>query len=145
MYILQILEVIQVIYEHYLQSFFLTLIEISIIQYLVHHFYYFAILHIYKPQVFLLYYINIDDIISLQETDVDKEVQSVTKDISQKTKASNLSSLGLLNFNALSTYVTCDSPPPIQMTADELEQLENAKIHGLPKKVEGSYVPKELR
>ncbi|XP_061381382.1 bromodomain adjacent to zinc finger domain protein 2B isoform X9 [Danaus plexippus] len=79
------------------------------------------------------------------ETDVDKEVQSVTKDISQKTKASNLSSLGLLNFNALSTYVTCDSPPPIQMTADELEQLENAKIHGLPKKVEGSYVPKELR
>ncbi|XP_045457539.1 bromodomain adjacent to zinc finger domain protein 2B-like [Melitaea cinxia] len=82
-----------------------------------------------------------------QENDLEKELQAdATKDIAiQKAKASGLSSLGLLNFNALSTYVTCDSPPPIQMSAEELEQLEHCKIHGLPKKVEGNYVPKDLR
>ncbi|CAH2084096.1 unnamed protein product [Euphydryas editha] len=82
-----------------------------------------------------------------QENDLEKELEAdATKDLAiQKAKASGLSSLGLLNFNALSTYVTCDSPPPIQMSSEELEQLEHCKIHGLPKKVEGNYVPKNLR
>ncbi|XP_050358772.1 bromodomain adjacent to zinc finger domain protein 2B-like isoform X15 [Nymphalis io] len=82
-----------------------------------------------------------------QENDLEKELQAdATKDLAiQKAKASGLSSLGLLNFNALSTYVTCDSPPPIQMSPEEMEQLEQCKIHGLPKKVEGNYVPKDLR
>ncbi|XP_039748023.1 bromodomain adjacent to zinc finger domain protein 2B-like isoform X5 [Pararge aegeria] len=82
-----------------------------------------------------------------QENDLEKELQAdAAKELAiQKAKASNLSSLGLLNFNALSTYVTCDSPPPIQMSPEELEQLEHCKMHGMPVKIEGSYVPKDLR
>ncbi|XP_045527016.1 uncharacterized protein LOC123715772 isoform X11 [Pieris brassicae] len=82
------------------------------------------------------------------ENDLEKELQadSTKADLAtQKAKASGLNSLGLLNFNALSTYVTCDSPPPIQMSPDELDQLEHCKIHGLPKKVDGNFVPKDLR
>ncbi|XP_052742957.1 bromodomain adjacent to zinc finger domain protein 2B isoform X8 [Bicyclus anynana] len=82
-----------------------------------------------------------------QDNDLEKELQAdANKELAlQKAKASNLSSLGLLNFNALSTYVTCDSPPPIQMSPEELEQLEHCKVHGMPVKIEGSYVPKDLR
>ncbi|XP_045782477.1 bromodomain adjacent to zinc finger domain protein 2B-like isoform X11 [Maniola jurtina] len=82
-----------------------------------------------------------------QENDLEKELQAdAAKELAlQKAKASNLSSLGLLNFNALSTYVTCDSPPPIQMSPEELEQLEHCKTHGMPVKIEGNFVPKELR
>ncbi|XP_049882484.1 bromodomain adjacent to zinc finger domain protein 2B-like isoform X4 [Pectinophora gossypiella] len=83
-----------------------------------------------------------------QDNDLEKELQAdaLKHDAAlQKAKAHSLTSLGLLNFNALSTYVTCDSPPPIQMSPEELEQLEHCKQHGMPKKVEGSYVPKELR
>ncbi|CAK1548954.1 unnamed protein product [Leptosia nina] len=83
-----------------------------------------------------------------QENDLEKELQAdLTKaDLAaQKAKASGLNSLGLLNFNALSTYVTCDSPPPIQMSPDEVDQLEHCKSHGLPKKIDGTYVPKNLR
>ncbi|CAH0716943.1 unnamed protein product, partial [Brenthis ino] len=81
------------------------------------------------------------------ENDLEKELQAdATKELAiQKAKATGLSSLGVLNFNALSTYVTCDSPPPIHMSADEMQQLELCKIHGLPKKVEGKYVPRDLR
>ncbi|CAD0206625.1 unnamed protein product [Chrysodeixis includens] len=83
-----------------------------------------------------------------QDNDLEKELQAdaLKHDLLvQKAKANSLTSLGLLNFNALSTYVTCDSPPPIQMSADEVEQLEYCKVNGLPKKVEGNYVPRELR
>ncbi|XP_038217570.1 bromodomain adjacent to zinc finger domain protein 2B-like [Zerene cesonia] len=83
-----------------------------------------------------------------QENDLEKELQadSAKADISlQKAKASGLSSLGLLNFNALSTYVTCDSPPPIQMSPDEMDQLERCKVHGLPKRLGGTAVPLEER
>ncbi|CAH0698004.1 unnamed protein product [Spodoptera exigua] len=83
-----------------------------------------------------------------QDNDLEKELQAdaLKQDmLTQKAKANSLNSLGLLNFNALSTYVTCDSPPPIQMSAEELDQLEYCKVHGLPKKIEGNYVPKELR
>lgn len=83
-----------------------------------------------------------------QDNDLEKELHAdaLKHDLSvQKAKANNLTSLGLLNFNALSTYVTCDSPPPIQMSLEEMEQLEHCKVHGLPKKVEGSFVPRELR
>ncbi|XP_045508101.1 uncharacterized protein LOC123703935 [Colias croceus] len=83
-----------------------------------------------------------------QENDLEKELQadSAKADMSlQKAKASGLSSLGLLNFNALSTYVTCDSPPPIQMSPEELDQLERCKVHGLPKKLGGTAVPLEER
>ncbi|KAG6447295.1 hypothetical protein O3G_MSEX004836 [Manduca sexta] len=83
-----------------------------------------------------------------QENDLEKELQAdaIKNDLAiQKAKANSLTSLGLLNFNALSTYVTCDSPPPIHMSPEELEQLEYCKLHGLPKKVEGTFVPKELR
>ncbi|XP_026742261.1 bromodomain adjacent to zinc finger domain protein 2B-like isoform X4 [Trichoplusia ni] len=83
-----------------------------------------------------------------QDNDLEKELQAdaLKHDLLvQKAKANSLTSLGLLNFNALSTYVTCDSPPPIQMSAEEVEQLEHCKVHGLPKKVEGNYVPRELR
>ncbi|XP_048001811.1 bromodomain adjacent to zinc finger domain protein 2A-like [Leguminivora glycinivorella] len=83
-----------------------------------------------------------------QDNDLEKELQAdaLKHDMaSQKAKASSLTSLGLLNFNALSTYVTCDSPPPIQMTAEEMHQLDKCKVHGLPKKQEGAFVPRELR
>ncbi|CAB3241680.1 unnamed protein product [Arctia plantaginis] len=83
-----------------------------------------------------------------QDNDLEKELQAdaLKHDLSiQKAKANSLTSLGLLNFNALSTYVTCDSPPPIQMSLEELEQLEYCKVHGLPKKVEGNFVPREMR
>ncbi|XP_022816872.1 bromodomain adjacent to zinc finger domain protein 2B isoform X5 [Spodoptera litura] len=83
-----------------------------------------------------------------QDNDLEKELQAdaLKQDLlTQKAKANSLNSLGLLNFNALSTYVTCDSPPPIQMSAEELDQLEYCKVHGLPKKIEGNYVPRELR
>uniref|UniRef100_A0A2A4J0U6 Histone acetyltransferase n=1 Tax=Heliothis virescens TaxID=7102 RepID=A0A2A4J0U6_HELVI len=83
-----------------------------------------------------------------QDNDLEKELQAdaLKHDLlTQKAKANSLTSLGLLNFNALSTYVTCDSPPPIQMSAEEVEQLENCKVNGLPKKVEGNFVPRELR
>ncbi|XP_072937483.1 uncharacterized protein [Epargyreus clarus] len=83
-----------------------------------------------------------------QDNDLEKELAADAAKLdtaAQKAKASGLTSLGLLNFNALSTYVTCDSPPPIQMSMDETEQLETCKVHGLPKKLEGNYVPKELR
>ncbi|XP_063370993.1 uncharacterized protein LOC134659272 [Cydia amplana] len=83
-----------------------------------------------------------------QDNDLEKELQAdaLKHDMaSQKAKASSLTSLGLLNFNALSTYVTCDSPPPIQMTADEMQQLDKCKVHGLPKKQGGAFVPRELR
>ncbi|XP_059062491.1 bromodomain adjacent to zinc finger domain protein 2B-like [Achroia grisella] len=83
-----------------------------------------------------------------QDNDLEKELQAdaLKHDAaSHKAKAQSLSSLGLLNFNALSTYVTCDSPPPIQMSPEELDQLENCKVHGLPKKVEGKFVSRELR
>ncbi|XP_041988552.1 bromodomain adjacent to zinc finger domain protein 2B-like isoform X13 [Aricia agestis] len=82
-----------------------------------------------------------------QENDLEKELQAdAAKDLAtQKSKASGLTSLGMLNFNALSTYVTCDSPPPIQMTPEEQEQLEHCKVHGLPKKLDTQYVPKDLR
>ncbi|XP_061726231.1 uncharacterized protein LOC133531852 [Cydia pomonella] len=83
-----------------------------------------------------------------QDNDLEKELQAdaLKHDMaSQKAKASSLTSLGLLNFNALSTYVTCDSPPPIQMTAEEMQQLDKCKVHGLPKKQGGAFVPRELR
>ncbi|KAJ8707129.1 hypothetical protein PYW08_011263 [Mythimna loreyi] len=83
-----------------------------------------------------------------QDNDLEKELQAdaLKHDlITQKAKANSLTSLGLLNFNALSTYVTCDSPPPIQMSAEEMDQLEYCKVNGLPKKVEGNFVPRELR
>ncbi|XP_073964794.1 bromodomain adjacent to zinc finger domain 2B toutatis isoform X14 [Choristoneura fumiferana] len=83
-----------------------------------------------------------------QDNDLEKELQAdaLKHDLAtQKAKASSLTSLGLLNFNALSTYVTCDSPPPIQMTADEMQQLDRCKVHGLPKKKGGNFVPRELR
>lgn len=83
-----------------------------------------------------------------QDNDLEKELQADAAKMeaaAQKAKASGLTSLGLLNFNALSTYVTCDSPPPIQMTPEEVEQLEQCKVHGVPKKLEGGFVPKELR
>ncbi|KAF9804002.1 hypothetical protein SFRURICE_019198 [Spodoptera frugiperda] len=76
------------------------------------------------------------------DNDLEKELQAdaLKQDLlTQKAKANSLNSLGLLNFNALSTYVTCDSPPPIQMSAEELDQLEYCKVHGLPKKIEGNY------
>ncbi|KAH9639525.1 hypothetical protein HF086_006498 [Spodoptera exigua] len=65
-----------------------------------------------------------------QDNDLEKELQAdaLKQDmLTQKAKANSLNSLGLLNFNALSTYVTCDSPPPIQMSAEELDQLEYCK------------------
>ncbi|KAL4720569.1 hypothetical protein ACJJTC_018279, partial [Scirpophaga incertulas] len=49
-----------------------------------------------------------------QDNDLEKELQAdaLKHDLAtQKAKANSLTSLGLLNFNALSTYVTCDSPP----------------------------------
>ncbi|CAK1593284.1 unnamed protein product [Parnassius mnemosyne] len=83
-----------------------------------------------------------------QDNDLEKELQADSAKIEAaalKAKASGLTSLGLLNFNALSTYVTCDSPPPIHMSPEEMEQLEHCKVHGLPKKLEGGFVPRELR
>nr|XP_049700157.1 uncharacterized protein LOC110373752 isoform X3 [Helicoverpa armigera] len=83
-----------------------------------------------------------------QDNDLEKELQAdaLKHDLlTQKAKAASLSSLGLLNFNALSTYVTCDSPPPIQMSADELRQLDYCKANGLPKKRAGNFVPAEIR
>ncbi|XP_052754383.1 bromodomain adjacent to zinc finger domain protein 2B isoform X11 [Galleria mellonella] len=96
---------------------------------------------------------------SVQENEVEEESKEMDNDLekelqadalkhdaaSQKAKAQSLTSLGLLNFNALSTYVTCDSPPPIQMSPEEMEQLENCKVNGLPKKIEGNFVSRELR
>ncbi|CAG4958104.1 unnamed protein product [Parnassius apollo] len=83
-----------------------------------------------------------------QDNDLEKELQADSAKLEAaalKAKASGLTSLGLLNFNALSTYVTCDSPPPIHMSPEEMEQLEHCKVHGLPKKLEGGFVPRELR
>ncbi|XP_050669152.1 bromodomain adjacent to zinc finger domain protein 2B-like isoform X8 [Leptidea sinapis] len=80
-----------------------------------------------------------------QENDLEKELQADSKADLSAQKAKGLNSLGLLNFNALSTYVTCDSPPPIAMSLEELDQLDYCKVHGLPKKIEGNYVPKDLR
>ncbi|XP_021208328.1 bromodomain adjacent to zinc finger domain protein 2B isoform X5 [Bombyx mori] len=83
-----------------------------------------------------------------QENDLEKELQADRLKLdaaAQRAKASSLTSLGLLNFNALSTYVTCDSPPPIQMSPDELEQLDYCKIYGLPKKISGNFVTRDLR
>ncbi|XP_063835602.1 uncharacterized protein LOC135084795 [Ostrinia nubilalis] len=83
-----------------------------------------------------------------QDNDLEKELQAdaIKHDLAtQKAKANSLTSLGLLNFNALSTYVTCDSPPPLQMSPDELQQLECCKKQGLPARVKGNFVPKELR
>ncbi|XP_060808799.1 uncharacterized protein LOC106129494 [Amyelois transitella] len=83
-----------------------------------------------------------------QENDLEKELQAdmLKHDTAlQKAKAASLTSLGLLNFNALSTYVTCDSPPPIPMSPEELQQLEKCKLQGLPRKVEGSHVDREHR
>ncbi|KAI5638094.1 PHD-finger domain-containing protein [Phthorimaea operculella] len=80
-----------------------------------------------------------------QDNDLEKELQadSLKHDLAtQKAKAQSLTSLGLLNFNALSTYVTCDSPPPVQMAPEELQQLEHAKVHGLPDTLKGNYVEK---
>lgn len=83
-----------------------------------------------------------------EDNDLEKELQADALKVEaqgQQKPKNNLTTLGLLNFNALSTYVTCDSPPPLQMTADEIEQLEHCKVHGLPKKIHGNYVPRELR
>ncbi|XP_053621156.1 bromodomain adjacent to zinc finger domain protein 2B isoform X12 [Plodia interpunctella] len=83
-----------------------------------------------------------------QDNDLEKELQADAlkhDTAAQKAKAASLTSLGLLNFNALSTYVTCDSPPPIQMSPEELQQLEKCKLEGLPRKVEGSHVDREHR
>ncbi|GBP64995.1 Bromodomain adjacent to zinc finger domain protein 2B [Eumeta japonica] len=80
-----------------------------------------------------------------EENDLEKELhEDALKSDGSKLKNNNLMTLGLLNFNALSTYVTCDSPPPLQMSPDEIEQLEYCKVHGLPKKLDGNFVPKEL-
>lgn len=80
------------------------------------------------------------------DNDLEKELQAdALKNDLQKLKNNSLTHLGLLNFNALSTYVTCDSPPPLQMSPEEIDQLEFCKVHGLPKKIEGNFVPKELR
>ncbi|KAL0809669.1 hypothetical protein ABMA28_011189 [Loxostege sticticalis] len=83
-----------------------------------------------------------------QDNDLEKELQAdaIKHDLAtQKAKANSLTSLGLLNFNALSTYVTCDSPPPLQMSQEELQQLECCKRQGLPARLKGNFVPKELR
>lgn len=40
---------------------------------------------------------------------------------------------------------SCDSPAPLQMTAEESEQLEYIKKHGLPKSCERKTVPSEKR
>lgn len=84
----------------------------------------------------------------VQDNDLEKELQAdaLKLDASlQRAKAQSLSSLGVLNFNALSTYVTCDSPPPLHMSRHEMQQLDHCKHHGLPPKLEGTYVPRELR
>ncbi|CAH0404305.1 unnamed protein product [Chilo suppressalis] len=91
---------------------------------------------------------GVEDELKEQDNDLEKELQAdaLKHDLAtQKAKANSLNSLGLLNFNALSTYVTCDSPPPIQMSPDEVKQLDHCKQHGLPKRIGGTFVPKELR
>lgn len=50
-----------------------------------------------------------------------------------------------VNLPALTAYVSCDSPAPLQMTPEESEQLEQCKISGLPKKLDGNYVAKDMR
>lgn len=50
-----------------------------------------------------------------------------------------------VNLSALTAYVSCDSPAPIQMTPEESEQLEFCKINGLPKKLDGTFVTKDFR
>lgn len=44
-----------------------------------------------------------------------------------------------------SMNMNCDSPGPLQMTADESVQLEYIKLNGLPKKCEKKLVPLEMR
>nr|XP_022921301.1 bromodomain adjacent to zinc finger domain protein 2B isoform X3 [Onthophagus taurus] len=46
-----------------------------------------------------------------------------------------------------STYISsnCDSPAPLQMTAEESAQLEYIKVHGLPKACERATIPKDKR
>lgn len=80
-----------------------------------------------------------------EDNDLEKELQADALKVESTHKSKSLIGLGLLNFNALSTYVTCDSPPPLQMSHDEIEQLEHCKMHGLPKNLDGNFVPKELR
>lgn len=54
-------------------------------------------------------------------------------------------SIAGMNLSALTSYVSCESPAPLQMTQEESEQLEYCKLNGLPKKLDGNYVPKDLR
>lgn len=45
----------------------------------------------------------------------------------------------------ISTFIQCDNPPPLQMTPDEQQMLEEVKINGLPKRKEKNFVQRELR
>ncbi|KAK9720736.1 Methyl-CpG binding domain [Popillia japonica] len=49
--------------------------------------------------------------------------------------------------NSSSNYISshCDSPAPLQMTAEESAQLEYIKKHGLPKSCERKIVPRDKR
>lgn len=48
------------------------------------------------------------------------------------------------SFANLSAFVQCDNTCPLQMTPDEQKMLEDVKVNGFPKRLEGNYVPKEL-
>lgn len=95
---------------------------------------------------------------SINET-IDENDCSKSEHIKMKLISNNLNCVNnILNLNqgfipnfsnvnlpALTAYVSCDSPAPLQMTPDETEQLELCKINGLPKKLDGNYVAKDMR
>lgn len=45
----------------------------------------------------------------------------------------------------ISTFIQCDNPPPLQMTPEEQEMLDNVKINGLPQRRERNFVRLDLR
>lgn len=60
-----------------------------------------------------------------------------------ETQPFQLPSLLNMSFANLSAFVQCDSTIPLQMTVDEQKMLEEVKVNGLPRRLEGNYVTRE--
>ncbi|XP_037903201.1 bromodomain adjacent to zinc finger domain protein 2B isoform X3 [Hermetia illucens] len=56
-----------------------------------------------------------------------------------------MTSLANMSLGNISTYVACDVPTPLSMTAEEHRLLERIKDHGFPKKIEKNFVAGDLR
>ncbi|XP_055319617.1 bromodomain adjacent to zinc finger domain protein 2B isoform X4 [Sitodiplosis mosellana] len=79
-----------------------------------------------------------------EDTDDDEKKCVEFMKLEPETQPFQLPSFLNTSFANLSAFVQCDNTCPLQMTPDEQKMLEEVKVNGFPKRLEGNFVTKEL-